>query len=160
MDEESIRQLKVAELRTELQKLSLPTSGRKEELATRLIEALSPQTNGSDLSSKEKESKDKTSKSISSNNVAQQPATNTSSEAERVAARAQRFNSPSHDPETERRKQRAERFGSIEDEDLFAEERLRARQERFGCTTSSLLQRDDFETQKIKRMQRFGLSSQ
>lgn len=156
MDEESIRQLKVTELRAELQKLSLPTSGRKEELVTRLFEALSPRLD----SGGDSNPKDKVNKSINPINVAQKSVINTSNEAERIAARAQRFNNPSHDPEAERRKQRAERFGSIDDEDLFAEERLRARQERFGCTNSSLLQKDDFEMQKIKRMQRFGLSSQ
>lgn len=91
---------------------------------------------------------------------------------ERLAERAARFNLPPSD--RDRAMARRERFGSTPPDglplkiktlagvevDLFDLGRMKQRQERFGTTTSSTLMREDGETQRIKRLQKFGLPEQ
>ncbi|PJF17627.1 SAP domain-containing ribonucleoprotein [Paramicrosporidium saccamoebae] len=153
MDESAVRQLKVAELRGELTKLGLPTGGKKDELQTRLIEALQ----ASAVSNQTKSANpSRPSKPISPTSPTSQPAAHAPSD--RMAERAARFKIEPVGSGDERLKKRKERFGSIS-EDFFDMEKLRARQARFGVVTSERLAQDDMNAQKVKRLQRFGLNS-
>jgi hypothetical protein len=143
MDESSIRQLKVVELREELQKLNLPTTGKKDELIARLLEAQPVIT------------KPKT--PVTSPKLASIPKRITPPPVEdKLVSRAERFNLPPN--EEELKKRRKMRFGGIEDE-FFDAEKLRARQARFGVITSSVLAREELEAQKAKRTERFSLNT-
>lgn len=193
LNEEAIKQLKVTELKAELQQRGLPVSGRKDELQARLLEAIQVEGDAGTVDSNNNATNPplpvspsstvphykvtspkmtlpvKTLPSSSHSEAVSPSSKPTGSsisvnnqEQERLTQRAARFNLPPS--EEERRQQRTERFNSLSGEggleDCLAEERLRARQERFGVVTSSRLEHDEFETQKVKRLQRFGLSSQ
>lgn len=216
MDAESVKQMKVTELRSELQKLGLPTTGRKEELQARLLETISEDTGGttqvpSALEGSKRSASSATgvkpssaavtspstklantgeiapsiTKSVSSpasappalaaaTTVTPAPTVSTSKLSERAA----RFNLPAS--EEDRKRQRVERFGaategvassamtplppsakrlgvSAEDrEAVLTEERLRARQERFGIVSHSRLEALEAATQMARRQERFN----
>lgn len=163
MDETAVRQLKVAELRTELQKLGLPTGGKKDELVARLLEALPKRVEEPAAPVKPK-SGTVTPVPIQDKMAGRAARFGTSMPApaqDKMTERATRFGITTHNTvsdEDDRVKKRKERFGSVS-EDFFDIEKLRARQARFGIVTSSKLAKEDMNAQKVKRMQRFGLSS-
>lgn len=209
MDAESIRQMKVTELRSELQKLSLPTTGRKEELQARLLEAISKDMGeGSPMTGTKPPSAPITSsltmvatgggvalstttiKSASPSasvpftltaTTATFPTTTTTAtgSASKLSERTARFNLPTS--EDDRKRQRMERFGAVEGvaaspettsaplpsfkrldvsaedrEAVLAEERLRARQERFGIVSHSRLETIETAAQRTRRQERFN----
>lgn len=186
MDETAIRQLKVTELRAELSKLGLPTTGKKDELVARVLEALagghssggavaattspSPAGAKSPLPLSDRETWTSARPPVQPHAVptAGFPGDSSASAGkatagtheDRLAARAERFGlEPTQEA---RRKQRAERFGigaSAEQEGLFDVERMRARQARFGVVASGQLAKAEDEAAKLKRLERFGLQS-
>jgi hypothetical protein len=152
---EEVKKLKVIELKTELQKRSLPTTGNKAELQTRLEDYLTHHVETT--TAEDDPDADVAPPGFSSGKeaiiappvalkplpVASPPPTSIS-HAERVKARAAKFNMASpHDPHTL--------------------ELLRKRQERFGTLTKEserLLQENEERAKKQKRAERFGFISQ
>lgn len=155
LDEAAVRQLKVVELKAELLQLGLSTSGRKDELVERLLEALAGRPASGAAAAAPAALGSARPSDAGLGRKDSSPAAEDSEEYKR-ASRAERFNlGPS---ETDLLQRRRERFGSVAD-DLLDPERLRARQARFGTTTSSVLLQEDEEVQKLKRLQRFGFAS-
>lgn len=210
MDAESIRQMKVTELRSELQKLSLPTTGRKEELQARLLEAISKDMGeGSPMTGTKPPSAPITSSltmvatgggvALSTTTKSASPSasvpstltattatfptttatTTATGAASKLSERTARFNLPTS--EDDRKRQRMERFGAVEGvaaspettsaplpsfkrldvsaedrEAVLAEERLRARQERFGIVSHSRLETIETAAQRTRRQERFN----
>ena len=167
MDEDQIKKMKVAELRTELGNRSLPISGKKEELITRLIEAIS--TTKEPLMTSQGPSTSQTASKIRMETPVKRPASpqtvNGASEKDKLEERAARFGIQSNLPkEDDRIKKRQERFGKLEKGGMSGKlielgedvETLRQRQQRFGETLSSTLVLKDLEEQRLRRLERFG----
>lgn len=191
--------MKVAELRGELQKLGLPTTGRKEELQTRLLEAMDKGDGGEEsapapATTGPRPAPTSPHPSGVPTTVAKSPASpvngvpasvpasaplkpsSTAATSQQLAERAARFNLPP--TEADRKRQRQERFGAAEGvpstqpsvpppskrlgvsagdrEAILAEERLRARQERFGVVSHSRLETIEAAAQLARRQERFG----
>lgn len=177
MDEAAIRQLKVAELKVELSKLNLPTTGKKDDLVARLLEALAnlplgANADGSRSGPASPRPPQPTSPvpkpssplpRLASRSPFQAPSTLVAggdSEKSRRISRAMRFgSSEASSVVDERKKQRVERFGSMADDSAMDTERLKVRQARFGETTSERLVRAEEEAAKARRLARFGLNS-
>lgn len=171
MDEQTIRQLKVADLRSELSKLGLPTTGKKEELVIRLLEAVksvparSPPLSPNISSSSPNNQMPSTKGTPKSPTGTLQTSATPTGEGDKLMARAARFGNSLD--EMSKRKVRQERFASLagnggsntQEGDLFDPDRLRARQARFGTATSSRLVEEEERLAKLKRLERFGLSS-
>lgn len=180
--EEQVRNMKVVELRAELQKLNLSTLGKKEELISRLLEAkdealisnlvskpsslnLDSSLNGNstiaqkpfpssnDHNLKSSISSQNSLKAKSSNIIA----SNSSSNTENSTISKPGTENPSDE---QKKLMRLERFGtSINTKSsniTESLEKMRAREERFGVRTSETLENIENNEQKLKRLERFG----
>jgi hypothetical protein len=160
LSEDEVRQLKVAELKTELSALGLSASGKKEELQERLLAALLVEKSmsacppsGGNVS---------VSPSPNANSVITgSPGSDSSIDITQkshpeniIASRAARFGMQSTAASSSNTD--LGKVSSATCEDLLSLERLKKRQERFGASISSKLLEGEQEMQRQKRAQRFG----
>mgnify|MGYP002785276889 FL=1 len=127
MDEQSIKKMKVSELKEALTSLGLSTAGKKEDLVARLLEHATV---------------DIASPSITS--------------AAKPTVHANQTNLKKSDaPKPQQHEHEQLSTKELLSKDPMSLERLRARQARFGCSVSKTLQALEAEEKKAQRAERF-----
>ncbi|KAJ3414678.1 hypothetical protein HDV05_006213 [Chytridiales sp. JEL 0842] len=150
----TVKTLKVAELKAELQKLGLATAGKKEELATRLIEHIEATAAKPEPPAAPAITAASPTKQVSTPAVAP-PAAPTEVKAAVAQTPTSAVVSPidpssAHLSEEERKKQRAERFN-------IQSTQPATQASKPAVPVATATPKDDFEAAKLARAQRFGL---
>lgn len=159
--EDEVRQLKVVDLRAELLKLKLPTSGKKEELQERLLEFLTRKKKTDSLQESEAPASYNLNKNLNDDNntkIDLNVSVNKTnfSEEERLASRAARFETTVSKSSPMPLGIGSSQASEGKYEDMLSLERLQKRRDRFGVTISSRLVDNEEKLLHQRRVERFG----